>query len=118
MQKALPLDGGETPGPLFAPGFQRKPSKGRMQGKKRLALLRQRTPPWADRAAIRRIYVLAKQATRLTGQTYTVDHIIPLNNPLVCGLHVETNLTIMLHEENLRKGNNWDPDQLILFEDG
>ena len=118
MQRPLQLEGGETPGPLFAPGFQKKPTKGQSRGRRRIALLKQRTPPWADRAAIRRFYVLARQATELTGVLHTVDHIIPLNNPRVSGLHVETNLQVAMHEDNMRKGNNWAPEQQELFDAG
>lgn len=37
-----------------------------------------------------------------------VDHIIPINSPLVCGLHVSWNLQYLTPEENARKGNRFD----------
>ena len=36
---------------------------------------------------------------------YEVDHIIPLNNDLVCGLHVASNLQIIPQKKNTVKGN-------------
>lgn len=59
------------------------------------------TPKWANREKILEIYKEAYE------QRLEVDHIIPLNNDLVCGLHVEGNLQIITSEENLRKGNSF-----------
>ena len=36
-----------------------------------------------------------------------VDHEIPINHPLVCGLHCKANLQHLTKEENRKKGNNW-----------
>jgi len=40
---------------------------------------------------------------------YNVDHIIPLNNPFVCGLNVPENLKIIKDTENFSKGNRFIP---------
>ena len=49
--------------------------------------------------------------TRLREEDYnvSVDHIIPLNSKVVCGLHIETNLRIIDLEENKSKGNRFKP---------
>jgi hypothetical protein len=61
-------------------------------------------PRWADDGAIKAIY--ASAAIR----GLTVDHIVPLQSPLVCGLHCEANLQLLPAGENSRKGNRWWPD--------
>lgn len=63
------------------------------------------------RANILSIY-LQCQLKNLTGKSkkkYVVDHIIPLQNPLVCGLHVPTNLAIITQGVNKTKGNIFAP---------
>lgn len=67
-------------------------------------------PPWANKAAIRKIYQEARQLTISTGIKHEVDHIIPSNHPLVCGLHVETNLQILTEHENITKSNYFSPE--------
>lgn len=63
------------------------------------------TPSWANLERIREIYKEAKRQELLTGKKCHVDHIVPLNSPIVCGLHVENNLQILFASDNLRKGN-------------
>ena len=66
-------------------------------------------PLWADRKAIQAIYIEARRLTAETGIKYEVDHIIPSNHPLVCGLHVESNLQILTEFENISKKNKFTP---------
>lgn len=37
-----------------------------------------------------------------------MDHIIPLNHPLVCGLHVHNNLRVVLESTNRKKASKFD----------
>jgi 5-methylcytosine-specific restriction endonuclease McrA len=57
------------------------------------------TPKWVDMGAIEEIY---RQAI-YTGMT--VDHIVPIKHPDVCGLHVPWNLQLLSAAENYSKSN-------------
>jgi hypothetical protein len=65
---------------------------------------------WANQQKIRQIY---EDANRLG---LVVDHIIPLQHPLVCGLHVWDNLQLLSRSENARKNNKFDSDILAVIE--
>lgn len=75
--------------------------------KRRTAKL-QRTPAWADMAAILAVYVEAARLTRETGIQHHVDHDIPLQGKLVSGLHVHNNLQILTGSENSKKRNRFE----------
>ena len=69
---------------------------------------REATPKWItpeQKLAMRELYLQAQKMTKLTGERYVVDHIIPLISPEVCGLHVPWNLRVITQEENLIKSN-------------
>ena len=57
------------------------------------------TPSWANLEIIKRIYECAEGDH--------VDHIIPLQGELVCGLHIESNLQYLSPKENLQKSNKF-----------
>lgn len=59
------------------------------------------TPPWANDAAIKQIYLDARAAGM------DVDHVIPIKGKLVSGLHVESNLQLLSPSENKRKNNKF-----------
>ena len=74
---------------------------------KRRAAERNATPCWVDSKEIESKYVEARRRTKVSGIQYDVDHIIPLNSPIVCGLHVEYNLRVITATANNRKGNTF-----------
>ncbi|MDB5937509.1 MAG: hypothetical protein JWQ01_4853 [Massilia sp.] len=79
---------------------------------RRRAQKRNAMPAWANRDAIRAIYVEARQRIRDTGEVWHVDHTIPLAGKTVCGLHVENNLRIIPGSENMQKSNKFNGDDL------
>lgn len=74
----------------------------RRNGAKRDAMLLYATPIWANKELIAQVYALARARTIATGIPHCVYHIVPLLDPLVCGLHIEQNLQV-----SLRKGNRF-----------
>lgn len=77
-------------------------------GQRRAAKLRA-TPAWADHEKIVKIYAEAA-AMRLLGIDVHVDHVVPLISERVSGLHVHTNLRLLLASDNAAKGNRYWPD--------
>ena len=56
---------------------------------------------------ISEIYELRDSRNYHTGIIWHVDHIVPLQSPLVCGLHCGFNLRVIPATENIKKGNRW-----------
>jgi hypothetical protein len=67
-------------------------------------------PCWVQTIELRPFYVEARRRTKETGQRWSVDHIVPLMHPLVCGLHCPANFEIILLDDNVHKANSWWPD--------
>jgi 5-methylcytosine-specific restriction endonuclease McrA len=66
--------------------------------------LKQATPIWANVVDIGDVYL---EAAHMQMQ---VDHIVPLQNNLVCGLHTWDNLQLLTPLANNLKGNRHWPD--------
>jgi len=83
------------------------PDKINAKNANRRATKLQATPQWAiaEKDQILALYSQAKALTELTGVSYHVDHIVPLNSPLVQGLHCLANLQILEAKQNITKNN-------------
>jgi len=66
-------------------------------------------PRWADLSVIKGIYEYSRLKTLITKVKHHVDHIIPLQHKLVCGLHTEANLQVITATDNQRKSNRFIP---------
>jgi hypothetical protein len=86
--------------------YLRRPESFIRANLKRQKALSRAIPGWYNADEVNDIYALAKRL----GSKYHVDHIVPLQGTHVCGLHVQTNLRIILAEENLQKGNKFVDD--------
>ena len=98
------------------------PSRQKMVQETRKATLQH--PQWAGRSEIRAVFAEAEFMTKATGVPHAVDHIWPLKNQKVCGLHVAANLRVVPRRLNSKKLNKlpgflrdqlWDPDASDVF---
>ncbi len=67
-------------------------------------------PKWANAFFISEAFDLAKRREKATRFKWHVDHIVPLQSELVCGLHVEHNLQVIPASMNMSKSNRVWPD--------
>jgi hypothetical protein len=70
-----------------------------------------RTPVWTtetDLWMMKEIYELSALRTKLTGVSWHVDHIIPLQGAFVSGLHTPFNMQVIPAIENIKKGNKYE----------
>lgn len=87
----------------------RNTEKGKLSNIKRSNQRRARKlkahPKWANNDKILEVYELAKELQWLSEEKLEVDHIIPLQSDVICGLHVDWNLQILPRSMNRSKGN-------------
>lgn len=116
VQLTLALTMGFHAGPLFIVNKRRAPviHGGTLGGKRRRQRERKNTPKWAQqgemKAKVRALYREAKRLTRETGEMHVVDHIVPLDGKIVCGLHWHVNMEVMHWLPNSKKGWGTWPD--------
>lgn len=87
---------------------ERNPHKFAAYGARRRAAKLNATPPWLTQEHLEQIesmYSFAKKLGALTGQSFDVDHIVPLQGENVCGLHVPWNLQLLDQKLNRSKSN-------------
>jgi hypothetical protein len=76
----------------------------------RKKVVKRRTPAWLtdfDKLKIKCMYSIAAMLTRENKEPWHIDHIIPLQGKMVSGLHVPSNLQVMLGSENIGKKNKF-----------
>jgi hypothetical protein len=90
-----------------------KANHGRVVANVRLREAREKRamPKWANRFFIGEIYDLARLRTKLLGEPWHVDHMVPLVSDTVCGLHVEHNMRVIPGSMNRAKSNSHWPDK-------
>lgn len=86
---------------------KRNPEKDTANVNKRNAMKRMSMPSWANDFFIQEAYHLAKLRTQVFGFKWHVDHIVPINSKIVCGLHTHGNLQVIPAVENIRKSNKY-----------
>lgn len=89
---------------------QANPEKSRAIVMGRIAKKRSATPKWANLEKVKEFYIIAVRLSKETGIMHEVDHIIPLVNKTVCGLHWEGNLQVLTRTENASKNNKYSHD--------
>jgi hypothetical protein len=68
------------------------------------------TPTWYDAVQARALYREAERLTRENKVLWSVAHEVPLQSPLVCGLHWHGNMKIQRLADNMRDSNKRWPD--------
>lgn len=86
-----------------------KATRCRLQAKRNAAEKRA-TPVWADHRLMEAVYRSCAERNAVDVVRWEVDHVVPLNSDLVCGLHTHANLRVVTASENRSKRNFHWPD--------
>lgn len=81
--------------------YQKNKKSYRFRDSQRRAKEIQSCPKWLSKQQLNELKIIYLNCP----EGFEVDHIIPLNNPIVSGLHVPWNLQYLTIEENRKKGN-------------
>lgn len=81
------------------------PEKVALYSCRRFGYIKRATPQWVDLQQIKAVYLERDRLTEETGIVHHVDHIVPIQGKIVCGLNVPWNLQVLTASENLSKGN-------------
>jgi hypothetical protein len=87
-------------------GYDKDPEAYITRERLKTTLKKEATPAWADKNAIKALYVESRRLTEETGVKHHVDHFYPLKGEVVCGLHCDANMRIITAEANWRKRNS------------
>lgn len=63
-----------------------------------------------DAFAMEEASALVRARADITKISWHADHVVPLQSPLVCGLHTWRNIAVIPGVENIRKSNRYWPD--------
>lgn len=91
---------------------QANPEKDLESTRRRQAAALLRTPKWLtvnDIWMMQEAYKLARLRTKITGISWHVDHVLPLQGKIVSGLHTPYNLQVIPAKQNLEKANKVNP---------
>lgn len=77
--------------------------------RRRIVLMTLSVPPWVKRQDFKELEAERDFRSKATGVPHVLDHIIPVDHPLVCGLTVPWNMAVMDSPANARKGNKLHP---------
>lgn len=92
---------------------EQNPHKVAKASSQRAYHIQKATPHWLseeDLLIMKGIYMHAKDCNLVSEVPYEVDHIVPIKNPVVCGLNVPWNLQILPKDLNRSKGNKFDAE--------
>lgn len=67
-------------------------------------------PAWVNFDLVEEFYAEARYLSSTSPTEFHVDHIVPLQSDIVCGLHWEGNLQVLSEFDNISKGNRFWPN--------